>query len=42
LAHALAKQGHADEAKAIYERLSRQSSDLPEAQEEVRFLLGGK
>jgi len=42
LAHALQQAGHADEAKAVFERVAHFSSDLPEAQKEAEELLAGK
>jgi protein O-mannosyl-transferase len=42
LAHALQQEGHAEEAKAISERVARFSSNLPEAQKEAQELLSGK
>jgi tetratricopeptide (TPR) repeat protein len=42
LAHALQQGGHADEAKAIFERVARFSSDLPETQKAAADLLSGK
>jgi tetratricopeptide (TPR) repeat protein len=41
LAQALQRGGHADEAKAIYNRLAR-SPDLPTAKKEADVLLSGK
>jgi tetratricopeptide (TPR) repeat protein len=42
LAHALQQGGHADEAKAIFERVARFSSDLPATQKAAADLLSGK
>jgi len=42
LAHALQQAGHADEGKAISERVARFSSDLPEAQKAAEDFLAGK
>jgi protein O-mannosyl-transferase len=42
LAHALQQEGHVDEAKEISERVSRFSSDFPEAQKAAQELLSGK
>ncbi len=42
LVHALQQAGHADEAKAVFERVAHFSSDLPEAQKEAEELLAGK
>ena len=39
LAQALLQQGHADDAKTIYERFLRMSPNLPEAQKEAESLL---
>jgi len=39
LAQALAQQGHKEEARIIYDRLSRLSPNLPEAQKEAKSLL---
>lgn len=42
LAKALQEEGHTDEANAIYERVSRLSPNLPEAQKSVESLLSGR
>ena len=42
LAHALQKEGHADEAKAISERVARFSPDILEAQKTAALLMSGK
>jgi tetratricopeptide (TPR) repeat protein len=42
LAQALQRQGHMDEAKAIYQRLAATSPDFAEAQQEAQSLLAGK
>jgi len=42
LARALQQRGHADEAKVIYERLSRSSPNLSDAQKEVESLLSAR
>jgi tetratricopeptide (TPR) repeat protein len=42
LAQALQRQGHMDEAKAIYQRLAATSPDFAEAEKEAQSLLTGK
>ena len=42
LAHALQQQGRSEEAKAMFERAARSSTNLPEAQKAAESLLSGK